>query len=150
MSDTPSKGLLALRKSNNSPERISVEGEMFFFKKLTISMEDELDAIVRENQSTELKPPAEPAPDASAEEVKAFQAAFLAYRQEAAKAFRRLTAKIMDYVLVDETGKPFFAPEDDIYGLLNNVYAEKFYKAYLKFRQGAEATPAAAEARFPG
>lgn len=149
MNDTPSKGLLALRKSNSAPERISVDGEMFFFRKLTISMEDELDAIVRENQNTDLKPPADLSPEASAEEIKAFQSALLTYRQEAERSFRRLTAKIMAYVLVDETGKAFFSPDDDIYGLLNNVYAAKFYKAYLKFRQGSEATPAAAESRFP-
>lgn len=149
MSEVVSKGLCALRKSNTSPERISVDGEMFYFKKLTIDMEDELDNIVKESQNPNLKPPERPAENADIEAVRAFEEAFLAYRQEAAKTFRQLTAKIMKFVLTDEAGKPFFDANDDVYGLLNNVYAEKFSRAYMKFRQGSEATPAAAEARFP-
>ena len=149
MSEVVSKGLCALRKSNTSPERISVDGEMFYFKKLTIDMEDELDAIVKESQNPDLKPPERPAEDASFDAIRKFEEDVLAYRQEAAKSFRKLTAKIMMFVLTDEDGKPFFSPDDDVYGLLNNVYAEKFSRAYMKFRQGSEATPAAAETRFP-
>ena len=149
MSEVVSKGLLTLRKSNMSPERVQIDGEMFYFKKLTIDMEDELDSIVKDSQNPNLKPPERPAENAEIEAIRKFEEEFLAYRQEAAKTFRQLTAKIMKFVLTDEAGKAFFAPEDDVYGLLNNVYAEKFSRAYMKFRQGSEATPAAAEARFP-
>lgn len=149
MSEVVSKGLCALRKSNTRPERVQVDGEMFYFKKLTIDMEDELDNIVKESQNPDLKPPERLADDAGIEAVRTWETAVLAFRQESAKAFRQLTAKIMKYVLTDEDGKPFFSPDDDVYGQLNNVYAEKFSRAYMKFRSGSEATPAAAEARFP-
>lgn len=147
--ETISKGMLALRRSNGRAENITVAGETFHFRKLTIGMEEDLDAIVKANQDDTLKVPEKPADDAGEDAFRAFGEAVVEYRQRAAKAFRKLTAEIMKYVLLDETDKPLFAPEDDVYGTLNNVYAENFFKAYSKFRQGAEVNPAQAEGRFP-
>lgn len=145
-----SKGMLALRKSREKPEKITMGGETFLFRKLTISMEDDLDAIVKANQDETLKEPAKPDEGADEATVRAFANAFVEHKQKAAKAFRKLTAEIMKYVLVDENLKPVFEEEDDVYGSLDNVYAENFFRAYARFRQGAEVSPAQAEGRFPG
>ena len=56
----------------------------------------------------------------------------------------------MKYLLLDESDKPLFSADDDVYGNLTNVYAENFFKAYTKFRQGAEAGVAETEKRFQG
>lgn len=148
---TVSKGVAALRKSNCKAERISMGGEMFYFKKLTIGMEEELDAIVKANQDLTLKAPERPAADANEESLRRYADDLSEYNQKSAKSFRRLTAEIMKYVLCDESDKPLFEPDDDVYSLLNNVYAENFFRAYSKFRTGvnAEAGSAAAEGRFP-
>ena len=148
---TVSKGVAALRRSNCKAERISMGGETFYFRKLTIGMEEELDAIVRANQDLTLKAPERPAADASEENLRRYAEELSTYNQQSAKSFRRLTAEIMKYVLCDENDKALFEPDDDVYSLLNNVYAENFFRAYSKFRTGAnvEAGSAAAEARFP-
>ena len=145
-----SKGMAALRLSNQRAERVSVGGTMFFFRKLTIDMEDELDAIVKANQDPTLKPPEKPADDAGDDAVAKWTDDFVAFKQRSAKAFRKLTAELMKYLLLDESDKPLFSADDDVYGNLNNVYAENFFKAYTKFRQGAEAGVAETEKRFQG
>lgn len=145
-----SKGMAALRRSNQRAERVTVAGELFCFRKLTIEMEDELDAIVKANQDPSLKPPEKPADDAGDDAVAKWADDFVAFKQRSAKAFRKLTAELMKYLLLDECDKPLFSPEDDVYGQLNNVYAENFFKAYTKFRQGAEAGVADVEKRFQG
>ena len=145
-----SKGMAALRLSNQRAERVSVGGTMFFFRKLTIDMEDELDAIVKANQDPTLKPPEKPADDAGDDAVAKWTDDFVAFKQRSAKAFRKLTAELMKYLLLDESDKPLFNADDDVYGNLNNVYAENFFKAYTKFRQGAEAGVAETEKRFQG
>ena len=145
-----SKGMAALRHSNQRAERVSVGGTMFFFRKLTIDMEDELDAIVKANQDPTLKPPEKPADDAGDVGVAKWTDDFVAFKQRSAKAFRKLTAELMKYLLLDESDKPLFSADDDVYGNLNNVYAENFFKAYTKFRQGAEAGVAETEKRFQG
>ena len=145
-----SKGMAALRLSNQRSERVSVGGTMFFFRKLTIDMEDELDAIVKANQDPTLKPPEKPADDAGDDAVAKWTDDFVAFKQRSAKAFRKLTAELMKYLLLDESDKPLFNADDDVYGNLNNVYAENFFKAYTKFRQGAEAGVAETEKRFQG
>ena len=145
-----SKGLAALRLNNRRAERISVNGTMFYFRKLTIDMEDELDAIVKANQDPTLKPPEKPADDAGDDAVAKWTDDFVAFKQRSAKAFRKLTAELMKYLLLDESDKPLFNADDDVYGNLNNVYAENFFKAYTKFRQGAEAGVAETEKRFQG
>lgn len=144
-----SKGMLALRRSNDRAERVVVGGDTFYFKKLTISMEEELDQIVKKNQDDTLKVPERPADDAKEADVRAWGEALVDYKLRAAKAFRKLTAEIMKYVLLDETDKPLFTEDDDVYGQLNNVFAENFFKAYNKFRSGAEVNPAKAEEKFP-
>ena len=149
MSEVISKGMLALRRSNGKAERVVIGGETFYFKKLTIQMEEDLDRIVKENQDATLKVPVQPAEDADEEAVRGYVEQLTEYKQRAAKLFRKLTAEIMKYVLLDETDKAMFAPDDDVYNNLNNVYAENFFRAYTKFRQGAEVNPAAAEERFP-
>jgi hypothetical protein len=146
---TIGKGMLALQRSNAKAEKITIGGETFYFKKLTIAMEEELDRIVKENQDDTLKVPERPADDAGEEAFRAFADALIEHKQRAAKAFRKLTAEIMKYVLMDDENKPLFAPEDEVYENLNNVYAECFFRAYGKFRQGAEVNPATAEERFP-
>ena len=65
-------------------------------------------------------------------------------------AFRRLTCDLIKFLLTDENGKPFFAEEDDIYDLVNNVYAENFFEAYSKFRGGLEGGTVESEKRFQG
>lgn len=143
-----SKGMAALRLSNQRAERVSVGGTMFYFRKLTINMEDELDAIVKANQDPSLKPPEKPADDAPDDVVAKWTDDFVEFKQRSAKSFRKLTAELMKYLLLDECDKPLFAADDDVYGNLNNVYAENFFKAYSKFRQGAEAGVADTEKRF--
>ena len=143
-----SKGMLALRRSNGRAERITINGETFYFKKLTIGMEEQLDQIVKDNQDDSIKMPERPADDAGEEAMKQYTDAFVDCKQRAAKAFRKLTAEIMKFVLLDEGDKPLFAPEDPVFENLNNVYAENFFRAYSKFRQGTEVSPAAAEERF--
>ena len=145
-----SKGMAALRRNNIKSERISMGGEMFYFRKLTIDMEEALDRIVNEHQDKTLKMPERPAEDAAADVIEKFAADFIEFKQRSDKAFRKLTAEIMKYVLLDETDKPFFSPEDDVYSTLNNVYAANFFRAYNKFRNGAEAGTAEAEKRFQG
>lgn len=145
-----SKGMLALRQSGKKVEVIVMGGERFCFKRLTIAMEEEIDAIVKANQDTSLKAPTPPAEDAGEDAVREYTEAFIAFKQKAAANGRRLTAELMRYLMVEEaSGNPLFTADDDIYANLNNVYAESFYRAYIKFRHGAEATPAAAEGRFP-
>lgn len=146
---TIGKGMLALQRSNAKAEKITVGGETFYFKKLTIAMEEDLDQIVKANQDDTLKVPEAPAEDADAASLRAYADALVEHKQRAAKAFRKLTAEIMKYVLLDDENKPLFAPEDEVYENLNNVYAECFFRAYSKFRQGAEVNPATAEDRFP-
>ena len=148
MNEIVSKGITALRRSNQRAERVTVGGETFFFKKLTIEMEEELDKIVKERQDLSLKLPERPEETAGEEVFREYTDAVIEYKQKSAKAFRVLTAEIMKYILLDESDKPLFAPEDDVYSLLNNVYAENFSKAYMQFRFGAEASAAQAEARF--
>ena len=148
MSETISKGMLALRKSNGRAERVTVGGETFYFKKLTIQMEEDIDRIVKENQDASLKVPEQPKEGADEDTIRGYVEALGDYKQKAAKLFRKLTAEIMKYVLLDETDKAMFDPDDDVYSNLNNVYAENFFRAYTKFRQGAEVNPAAAEDRF--
>ena len=143
-----SKGMAALRLSNQRAERVSVGGTMFYFRKLTINMEDELDAIVKANQDPTLKPPEKPADDAPDDVVAKWTDDFVEFKQRSAKSFRKLTAELMKYLLLDECDKPLFTAEDDVYGNLNNVYAENFFKAYSKFRNGVEAGAADPEKRF--
>lgn len=149
MGETVSKGMLALRRSKGKAERIVIGGDTFYFKKLTIDQEDEIEAIVKRHQDPDLKPPAQPEKDADEQTVAKYTEDFLAYRRKAEKNFRKLTADLMKFVLLDETDKQMFDPEDDVYGELDNVYAEKFFTAYGKFRQGAQAAAAEAEQRFP-
>ena len=144
-----SKGMRALRINNGKGVVLVEGGERFCFKKLTIQMEADLNKIVQANQDLSLKAPKEPPADAGEEALRDFSAAFLDFRQKSAEVYRRLTAEIMKYVLLEEaTNNPLFNVDDDVYSLLNNVYAENFFRAYSKFRQGSEATPAAAERRF--
>lgn len=149
MSETISKGMLALRQNNAKGEKITVDGETFYFKKLTIDMEEQLDGIAKANQNPDLTPPEAPKDTTDRAAMLAFDNDLLTFKQESAKSFRKVTAEIMKYVLLDDNNKPLFDADDDVYSLLNNVYAEKFFKAYMKFRQGAEAGPAEAERRFP-
>ena len=142
-------GTAAPKRSNSKAERVVIGGDTFYFKKLTIGMEEQLDQIVKANQDDTLKLPERPADEADEAAVKAYGEALMEYKGRAAKAFRKLTAEIMRFVLLDETDKPLFAPEDEVYENLNNVYAENFFRAYNKFRQGAEVNPAKAEERFP-
>jgi len=150
MSEQLSKGMMALRRSGNRPEKITVNGEIFYFRKLTIELEEQLDNIIKSSQDPTLKPPEALAEDADEAARKAFEDAALDYRQRAAKSFRKLTAEIMRFTLTDENAKPFFTAEDDIYGMLDNVYAQTFFTAYQRFRGGTTEAPSATEARFQG
>jgi hypothetical protein len=144
-----SKGMLALRRSNNAPLCIKEGGDSFWFKKLTIEMEEAISEIVRANQDDSLKAPEKPAEDADDAAWKAFGEAFLDFKTRSDRAFRKLTAEIMRYVLVDENGNPYFDDDDDVFSMLNNVYAKRFYDAYTKFRNGTEVTASEAEKKFP-
>ena len=148
MSEVVSKGMAALRRSNQRAERIKIGDDTFCFRKLTIDMEDALDAIVKANQDPSLKPPEKPADDAGDEAFVKWTEDFVEFKQKSAKVFRKLTADLMKYLLLDETDKPLFDENDDVYSNLNNVYAESFFKAYTKFRNGAEAGVADTERRF--
>lgn len=152
MSETVSKGMLALRRSKNKAERIEVGGEMFYFRKLTVDLEDAIDVIIKRFQMPDLKPPAplEKGQENDTDLVRKFQEDCLEYKRSAERNFRKLTAELMRFCLLDECDKPLFDETDDVYSNLDNVYAEKFFRAYTKLRQGAQAEAAAAEARFPG
>lgn len=144
-----SKGMLALRKSNTRAERVVVGGDTFYFRKLTIAMEEELDLIIKNNQDETLKMPEQPAENSEEAVIRKWANDMLEFKQRSNKVFRNLTAEIMRYVLLDEGDKPLFTPEDDIFADLDNVYAATFFKAYNKFRNGAEVNPAVAEDKFP-
>lgn len=144
-----SKGMLALRKSNTRAERVVVGGDTFYFRKLTIAMEEELDLIIKNNQDETLKMPEQPAENSEEAVIRKWANDMLEFKQRSNKVFRKLTAEIMRYVLLDEGDKPLFTPEDDIFADLDNVYAATFFKAYNKFRNGAEVNPAVAEDKFP-
>ena len=153
--NSPSKGILALRVSKTKAERITVEGETFFFRRLTIGMEEQLELIVRANQRDDLVEPPLPVEGEdgtiSPEAAKEYAERLSEFNREANRAFRRITAEIMRFVLVDEHGKDFFSESDtteEIVDLLNNVYANKFFKAYTKFREGSEVSVTNAESRF--
>ena len=150
MSNEKSKGIAALRRSLMRAERVNIDGEMFYFRKLTIAQEQELDDLVKSHQRKDLVPPKDLEKDSTVEQQQAYVADLMVYKQECNKAFRKVTAEIMKYVLLDETNAPFFDQADDVYNELDNVYAEKFLRAYTKFRQGTEAAAAGSEARFPG
>lgn len=147
MSSVVSSGMLALRKSNREGERITVEGEMFIFKRLTIDDEEKLEAIIKAHTGNEPKKPDQPKDDATEDEVNAYIEQFGEYTRQSARAFRSLTADIMKFVLLGPDHKPFFNEDDDVAADLNNVYAEKFFKAYNKFRGGVSAD---AETKFQG
>ena len=49
-----SKGIAALRLSNNKPEKVVVDGETFFFKRLTIDEESKVNGIILSFQDSEL------------------------------------------------------------------------------------------------
>ena len=149
MGELVSKGMLALRRSKSRAEKITVGGETFYFRKLTIDQEDHIEEIVKRHQDPSVKVPPQPEQGADQEAVAAYTEAFIAYKRNAERNFRRLTADLMKFCLLDETDKPMFEPEDDVYTELDNVYAEKFFTAYGKFRQGAQAAAAEAEQRFP-
>ena len=52
-----SKGVLALRLHGNKPVKIVVKGDVFYFKKLTLSAEEAVKRIIQSHQDPTLKPP---------------------------------------------------------------------------------------------
>ena len=144
-----SKGIAALRRSNNKPQKITIDGETFYFRRMTIDQEDALDLIIRSHQDSTLREPASPPEGSDDSAWESYEQALAEYRVKANKAFRRLTADIMKFILTDENGGTIFLPEDDVYTLLDNVYASCFHRAYIAFRQGGEVSSAAVEQRFP-
>ncbi len=142
-----SAGIRALRLSASKPEKIVVEGEAFYFKRLTLAMEEQLDVLINKHHSFSPQPPDELDADATEDEKKAYADKVVEFGKDQARAFRALTADIMKFSLLDASGEKFFAEEDDVAGMLDNVYAEKFFKAYTKFR-GMEAVTADADTRF--
>lgn len=155
MSNQVSKGLRAIRLSNRKPEKHIMGGDVFYFKRLTIAMEEELDDLVRSGQDDNLAMPEAPivGEDGNMDpvELKEYDKKLAEFMRGTNRVFRRITAEIMKYVLVDETGAPFFSEADtvdNIFEQLDNVYAENFFKAYQKFRGMGEANVANAETRF--
>jgi hypothetical protein len=145
-----SKGVLALRLHGNKPVKIVVKGDVFYFKKLTLSAEEAVKRIIQSHQDPTLKPPKDLPEGATDEQREEYMREFDDYTDRSQVAFRRLTCDLIKFLLTDENGKPFFAEEDDIYDLVNNVYAENFFEAYSKFRGGLEGGTAEAEKRFQG
>lgn len=145
-----SKGVLALRLHGNKPVKITANGDIFYFKKLTISAEEGIKNIIKSHQDPTLKPPKDLPEGATDEQREEYMKEVDDYTDRSQAAFRRLTCDLIKSLLTDENGKPFFAEEDDIYDLVNNVYAENFFEAYSKFRGGLEGGTAEAEKRFQG
>lgn len=143
-----SKGIVALRKHALKPVKITVEGDVFYFKKLTVGDEDEIKKIIFANQDENLKPPKVYDDDASTEVISAYYKELDAYSDKATKQFRKLTCVLMKYILTDEHGNPFFNEDDDIFDVVNNVYAERFFKAYGIFKGENSGGVAEAESRF--
>lgn len=144
-----SKGIAALRLSNNKPEKVVVDGETFYFKRLTIDEESKVNGIILSFQDSGLLPPEALKDGATKEEMDAFRKEMFEYTTKSAQAFRKLTAELMKYVLVDEAGNKFFNESDDVYSMLNNIYADKFHIAFQKFRGNTETGGVAgAETRF--
>lgn len=148
MSKEVSKGMLALRQSKQKAERVVIDGTTFYFRKLTIAMEDDLEKIIQSHQNPDLKPPQDPGPTATLEERTAFNEAVAAFIRVSERGFRRLTADLMKYILLDESDKPLFDVDDDVYSELDNVYAKRFYRAFTEFRNGTAAGAGGAERRF--
>lgn len=143
-----SKGIVALRKHGLKPVTVTINGDKFMFKKLTIGAEDQIKDIIKANQDDTLKPPATP-PEGSSDDVMLEHYKEVdEYSTKAAKLFRRLTCDLMKFMLLDEGGAQLFSEDDDIYDLVNNVYAENFFTAYTKFRNGMSGGVAEADSRF--
>ena len=150
-----SKGMLLLRKNSKKPVSVTSDGEVFFFKKLTILAEEDIKNIVKSHQDPTLKAPKEPKPAAGEDELADtvlfdFNEKIEKYTDRAEKLFRQLTCELMKYILTDTDGEPLFSEDDDLYSNVDNVYATNFYKAYTHFRSGASGGVVEAEARFQG
>jgi len=148
MAEVISKGMFALQRHGNRPVSITVGGETFYFRKLTISAEEAIKSIIKQHQDSTLKEPVKPDDDATEEQLKEYFDAYESYQERTNTQFRKLTCALMKYILVDEVNKPFFDEGDEIYDIVNNVYIETFYKAYTMYRDGTDGSVVEAEKRF--
>lgn len=142
-----SKGVLALQRSAQRPVEVTVDGEVFRFRKLTVSAEEEIRRL-SDNYSMPELPKAPEGEGVTTEDSEAYVEQMKAYEAESTEKFCRLTCDLMKMVLVDENNKPFFEEGDDLYNLLNNIYMDQFYRAYNHFREGKNGSVTSAEARF--
>jgi hypothetical protein len=148
MGNEVTKGVIALREHLNRPIMVKENGDTFYFKKLTMGAEEEIDKIILAHQDTSLKPPADLTAESTEQEIEQYNKDVVDYTNRVQKALRHLTCALMKYMQTDEKGNPLFAQEDDLYDLVNNVYAQNFFNAYTKFRNGRIGGVAEAEKRF--
>ena len=106
-----SKGVLALRLHGNKPVKIVVNGDVFYFKKLTLSAEEAVKRIIKSHQDPTLKPPKDLPEGATDEQREEYMRELDDYTDRSQVAFRRLTCDLIKFLLTDENGKPFFAEE---------------------------------------
>lgn len=143
-----SKGILMLRNHASKPVTITKNGDSFTFKKLTMDAEDQIKLIIEKHQDPSLKPPKQPEEGCSDEVIDQYVKELDAHTEKTQKLFRRLTCDLMKFMLVDEKGAPLFEESDDLYSVVNNVFAQNFFIAYIEFRGGNSGGVAEAEARF--
>jgi len=143
-----SKGILMLRKDATKPVTITKGGQAFTFKKLTMDAEDQIKVIIQAHQDTSLKPPTQPEEGCSEDVIDQYIKDLDDHSEKTQKLFRRLTCDLMKFMLVDDNGKDMFDEKDDIYPIVNNVFAQNFFNAYMEFRGGNSGGVAEAESRF--
>lgn len=153
MSKEVTSGIIALREHMKKPILIEEGGDKFYFKKLVVADDDAIRNIIQSHQDTTLKPPEEPKPAEGEEDVTAevrdgYFKAVDDFSEKTDKLFRRLTCALMKYILTDSKGNKLFDEDDDIYDLVNNVYAKNFFGAYTRFKNGNFGGVAEAEKRF--
>lgn len=148
MATEVTQGIIALREHLKKPITITENGDTFHFKKLTVSNEEALKEIIKAHQDPTLIPPKEPEEGADEATITEYYKELDAFGEKTERSFLKLTCELMRFVLVDSKGNDFFAEDDDILSVVNNVYARNFFGAYQKYRGGNFGGVAEAEKRF--
>lgn len=145
---TITKGMVFLRKHAGKPVAIKVGDDEFYFRKLTQSVDEQLNRIITSHQDASLKAPKEPPEDATEKEFEEYYKQFDAYSVKSSEVFRNLTCEIMRIMLVDDKNNRMFGDDDDIASDMNNVLAQNFFTAFSSYRNGFTGGVVEAQSRF--
>ena len=145
---TVTKGMVFLRKHAGKPVAIKVGDDEFYFRKLTQSVDEQVNSIITSHQDATLKSPKEPEEGATEKELETYYKQVDAYSEKSSKIFRNLTCELMRIMLVDEKSNRLFGDDDDIAGEMNNVLAQNFFTAFTNYRNGFTGGVVEAQSRF--